>query len=584
MGISMTLFDVLALLGGLAMFLYGMTVMSNALEKRAGSRLKGILEKLTKNTFSGFLLGLGITAVIQSSSATTVMVVGFVNSGVMTLKQSIGVIMGANLGTSATSWILSLSGIDGESTLVRLLKPDSFVPILAFIGVLMLMFSKKSKIKDTAPILLGFAVLMYGMEFMSDAVAPLKDSEAFKNILVLFANPILGVIVGTVFTAIIQSSSASVGVLQALTLSCLVPYSTVVPIVMGQNIGTCVSAMISSIGTSKNARRAAVVHLSFNVIATLILLPAFYILNYFIGFDFLTKNASPVGVAVVHTVFKIAALAILMPASNLLLKLAHFVVRDGKSEDTLKIPDDRLFTTPAIALSSGYDSAITMGRLAHETVEKSFELIDAYTEDAADKIIKNEDIVDKYEDGLGSYFVKLSRQDLAAEDANEVSMLLHLIGDFERISDHAKNVCESCTEMNEKKLSFSNEAIKELTVLRSAVKEAVNLAFKAFETRDSEMAMLVEPIEQVVDRLKKKIRSRHIERLQNGECTIELGFILSDLLGNFERVADHASNIAVSVIELKQNNFDSHAYLNEVKHSSEKFDSLYQAYKKKYAI
>lgn len=578
------IFGVIAFLGGLAMFLYGMDIMGNALEKSAGNSLKNILAKLTKNTFSGFLLGLGVTAVIQSSSATTVMVVGFVNSGVMTLKQSIGVIMGANVGTSITAWILSLSGIEGEALWLKLLNPDSFSPVLAFIGIVILMFSKKQKLRNIAPIFLGFAVLMYGMDFMSTAVSPLSENEAFKNVLLLFSNPILGVIAGAVMTAIIQSSSASVGILQALAGEGLVKNGAVIPIIMGQNIGTCVTAMISSAGTSKNARRAAYVHLSFNVLATLIVLPIYSLLDYFIGFAFADANATELSIAIFHTLFNILAVSILMPLSGVLEKLAHIIVRDGKKDGELNIPDVRLFTTPPVAVDACAMSIKTMGALSVDLVKRSIMLIDKYDENEAETVAKGEDDVDKYEDALGSYLVKLSGLDLNDADAAETSTMLHVIGDFERISDHAKGISESCKELYEKKLAFSKQATVELDVLKNAVNEAVEMAFKAYETGDAALASRVEPVEQVVDKLKEAIRSRHIERLKNGECTIELGFVLTDLLTNLGRIADHASNIAVSVIDIKNKSFDSHAYLNEVKHDSESFNKLYKEYEAKYSI
>ncbi|MBQ7822130.1 MAG: Na/Pi cotransporter family protein [Clostridia bacterium] len=580
----MTIFNVFALLGGLAMFLYGMNIMGNALEKSAGSRLKDILATLTKNTLSGFLLGLVVTAVIQSSSATTVMVVGFVNSGVMTLKQSIGVIMGANVGTSVTAWILSLAGIDGDAWYIQLLKPDSFTPIFAFVGIILFMFCKRQKLRDIAPIFLGFAILMYGMDFMSGAVAPLSESESFRNVLLLFTNPLLGVLAGAVMTAIIQSSSASVGILQALSLTGAINYGAVIPIVMGQNIGTCVTALISSTGTSKNARRAAVVHLSFNVISTIIILPIFSILNAIFDFEFVKLAATPLGIAIFHSAFNVIAVMILMPMSALLEKVAHLVVRDGKNDGELNIPDIRLLATPPVAVGACRSSARTMSTLSAELVERAFKLLDKYDEKEVAVISQGEDDVDKYEDALGSYLVKLSGEDLSPEDAAETSTMLHVIGDFERISDHAKNIADSCVELHEKKLAFSAEAMKEISVLKGAVAEAMEMAVKAYETGDITTASLVEPIEQVVDKLKDSIRARHIERLKAGDCTIELGFVLTDLLTNFERIADHSSNIAVSVIDIKNKNFDSHAYLNRVKHSSDEFNSLYAAYEAKYRI
>ncbi len=578
------LFGVLELIGGLAIFLYGMDLMANALEKSAGNRLKNILATLTKNTFSGFMLGLIVTIVIQSSSATTVMVVGFVNSGLMTLNQSIGVIMGANVGTAVTAWILSLTGIQGESLFLKLLKPDSFVPVLAFIGIMMLMFSKRQKIRDISHIFLGFAVLMYGMDFMSGAVKPLAENEAFRSVFLLFSNPILGILVGTVLTAIIQSSSASVGILQALSLTGAVTYGSAIPIVMGQNIGTCVTAMISSAGASKNARRAACIHLLFNVLAVVIILPIFYLIDYFVDFPFVDMATNPLGIAVVHTVFKIFAVALLMPATGLLEKLSHRIIRDGKKDNRLNVPDDRLLTTPSVAVGACSSSVKTMGALSAELVERAFELLDKYDEREVELISSGEDDVDKYEDALGSYLVKLSGLDLTPEDAADTSTMLHVIGDFERISDHAKNIAKSCVELHEKKLSFSSEAMKEITVIKNAVSEAMRMAYKAYNEGDVKTAALVEPIEQVVDKLKANIRSRHIDRLKLGECTIELGFVLTDLLTNFERIADHSSNIAVSVIDIKNRSFDSHAYLNEVKHSSDEFNSLFASYEQKYRI
>lgn len=577
---------VLMMLGGLAMFLYGMDIMGKGLEKSAGNRLKLILAKATKNTFSGFMLGLIVTIVIQSSSATTVMVVGFVNSGVMTLQQSIGVIIGANVGTSVTAWILATQMIQGGGSLwwLELFKPSTFTPILAFIGIILLMFAKKPKMRDIAPILLGFAILMYGMDFMSSSVSALKDSAWFADLFLLFKNPILGVLVGTVLTAVIQSSSASVGILQALTNTGMVTFASAIPIVVGQNIGTCVTAMISSTGTSKNARRAACIHLMFNLIASVIILPIFYLINAFVGFEFMGMATNPLTIAVIHTVFKIFAVAILMPASNLLEKLSHKLIRDGAKGEGLSLPDELLFTTPAVAVGACSNSIKTMGALSCELVKRSTALIDKFDELEADAVSKGEDDVDKYEDALGSYLVKLSGLDLTVEDAAETSTMLHVIGDFERISDHAKGISESCKELYEKKLKFSEQAKQELDVLKRAVNEAAELAFKSYETGDAAMAALVEPIEQVVDKLKENIRNRHIERLKNGECTIELGFVLTDLLTNLGRIADHSSNIAVSVIDIKNRSFDSHAYLNGVKHDSERFIELYREYEAKYSI
>ena len=503
----MSIFNVLALFGGLAMFLYGMNLMGEALEKRAGNRLKAILAKLTSNQFKGFLLGLGVTAIIQSSSATTVMVVGFVNSGVMNLRQAIGVIMGANLGTSVTSWILSTAGIQGDNLILTLLKPSSFTPVLAFIGIVMYMFMKSPKKKDTGLIFLGFAILMFGMEAMSGAVEPLAQSEQFGRIMLLFSNPILGVLVGTVVTAIIQSSSASVGILQALTLTGSVPYMTAIPIIMGQNIGTCVSAMISSIGATKNARRAAYVHLYFNVIATLILLPLFYIVCMFIPNEIMNTlpNASPFGIAVAHTGFKILALCLLMPFTKQLEKLANLTVRDSKDTEELQILDDRLLTTPPVAIERCRSVACTMAKLSCDILLDSFDLLDNYNEKKAMEIREGEKKVDMYEDKLGTYLVKLSSKSLSEQDSHEISKLLHIIGDFERISDHAVNILKSAEEVADKKIVFSPQAQKEFAVIKGAVSEIVNLALESFVNNDIDKAKTVEPLEQVVDS-----RSRHL--------------------------------------------------------------------------
>ncbi|MEE1356368.1 MAG: Na/Pi cotransporter family protein [Clostridia bacterium] len=580
----MGIFEILSLMGGLALFLFGMNMMGQALEKRAGNKLKTILGNMTSNTFKGFLLGLGVTAIIQSSSATTVMVVGFVNSGLMTLRQSIGVIMGANLGTSVTSWILSLSGIDGDVLWIQLLKPSSFTPILAFIGIIFYMFQKNPKRRDTGLILLGFAVLMFGMEAMSDSVAGLKDNPEFTRILTLFSNPVLGVIVGTAVTAIIQSSSASVGILQALTTTGSITYNTAVPIIMGQNIGTCVSAMISSIGASKNARRASVVHLSFNIIATLILLPLYYILVAILQPAIINVAATPFGIAVVHTVFKIFALAILMPCSGLLEKLACKIVKDtGKGE--VQLLDERLLATPTVAVERCKTVAKTMAELSVTSLKKSLTLIENYNEKDAEKIRIDENDVDMYEDKLGSYLVKISSKELSGSDSTEVSKLLHIIGDFERISDHALNIVGSSEEISDKALSFSGQAKSELSVMTKAVDEILDLSLRAFCDEDLDAAVKVEPLEQVVDHLRDELKKKHISRLQKNECTIEMGFVLSDILTSLERISDHCSNIAGCLIEMSHENLDIHGYLRNVKGGDDKeFKDFYEYYKVKYSI
>ena len=575
------------MIGGLALFLFGMSIMSSSLEKRAGNRLKSILGNMTGSLFKGLLLGLGVTVVIQSSSATTVMVVGFVNSGVMTLEQSVGVIMGANLGASVTSWLLSTSGISGDSVVMQLLKPSSFTPVLALIGIVLFMFTKNQKKKDTGMILLGFAVLMFGMETMSGAVSGLSEMEGFTKVLVAFQNPVLGVLVGLIFTAMIQSSGASVGILQALTLTGKISYLTAVPIIMGQNIGTCVTAMISCIGTGKNARRAAVIHLSFNLIATLILLPAWYLLISLTDFaSLLPAAATPLGIAIVHTAFKLIALAILIPFNKKLVALSKVLVRDGKNEEDAVLLDDRLLGTPSAAILRCKAVLTDMGELAVNSMKMAFRQLDAYDEKDAAEIRGEEEQVDKFEDALGTYLVKLSAQPrLSESDSAEITKMLHLLGDFERISDHAVNILESAEEVHEKKLSFSDDAKHELSVLISAVSEILDLALSSFEDTDLKSAVMVEPLEQVVDDLRDMLKKQHIARLQKGECTIELGFVLTDLLTNLERISDHCSNIAGCMLEMEHDNMDIHEYLRRIKQGDiAEFNGLYETFTKKYAL
>ncbi|MBQ8911481.1 MAG: Na/Pi cotransporter family protein [Clostridia bacterium] len=583
--------DVFTLIGGLALFLYGMNVMSAALEKSAGNKLKSILASMTSNTFKGFLLGLGVTALIQSSSATTVMVVGFVNSGIMTLKQAVGVIMGANLGTSVTSWLLSLSSLGGKgaegtvSGILDLLSTDTLVPRIAFLAVILIVFQKNARRKDLGMILMGFAVLMFGMEMMSGSVSGLKDNEQFKNALVLFSNPFLGVLVGTVFTAVIQSSSASVGILQALTATGVIPLNTAVPIIMGQNIGTCVSAMISSIGASKNAKRAAVIHLSFNVIATLIILPLYYLAVWLIKplGEFVADPTNPLGIAVAHTVFKIFALALLMPFSGLLVKISNFVVRDGKNKGEVQLLDERLIATPAVAIARSKDVTVIMAENAVNSVKTAVGLLSSFNSKVADGIREDENKVDSYEDKLGSYLVKVSYEPMTEKDSNEVSKLLHLIGDFERISDHAVSIAVSAEEISDKKLAFSPEAQKELELLSDAVCEILDLTLESFRTGDLTLAAKVEPLEQVIDRLRDFMKKQHVERLGKQECTIELGFVFSDLITCLERISDHCSNIAGCILEMSHENMDIHEYLNKVKSGDAKeFNEYFEYYSTKY--
>ena len=580
----MDFFDVLTLLGGLSLFLFGMNLMGNSLEKCAGSSLKVLLSKLTSRKILGFLTGLGVTAVIQSSSATTVMVVGFVNSGLLSLRQAIGVIMGANVGTTVTAWILSLTGLDGESFFIRLLEPTSFSPVLALIGVGLTMMAKSERKKDVGMILLGFAVLMFGMDTMSGAVAGLQDVPEFQSIFLMFTNPVLGVLAGAILTAIIQSSSASVGILQALSATGQVTYGAAIPIIMGQNIGTCVTAMISSVGANKNAKRAAVVHLLFNIIGTCVWLSVFYLINAVVHFDFVGNSIDQLGIAVVHTTFNVLCTALLFPFSGLLEKLACRLVRDDKVPEQIQILDERLLSTPPVAIGRCQEVAETMARISMDALRTGCRLIEHYDAKEAQAVRETEKEADQYEDMLGTYLVKLGRENLSERDNRQVSKLLHIIGDFERISDHAVNVVESAEEMRSKGLHFSPQAKQELNVLTSAVGEIMDLSLDAFLKDDPDLAVKVEPLEQVVDPLKEQLRNRHILRLQRGECTIELGFVWSDLLTDLERVADHCSNIAGCVIEMSHGSLDVHEYLDYIKGGSIAFQRAYNAYARKYAL
>mgnify|MGYP004505428399 FL=1 len=580
----MTIYDGLTLIGGLCLFLFGMNIMGEALEKCAGSRLKTILGKITGNKLTGFLLGLGVTAVIQSSSATTVMVVGFVNSGLMTLKQAINVIMGANVGTTVTAWLLSLSGISGDSFLVTMLKPTSFTPILALIGIVCYMFSKSPKKKDVGMILLGFATLMTGMETMSGAVSGLRDVPEFRNILLMFSNPVLGVFAGALLTAVIQSSSASVGILQALSTTGQITYLTAVPIIMGQNIGTCVTAMLSSVGTNKNARRTAVVHLLFNIIGTVVWLTVFCAVKSLVVLPILDESANQMGIAVIHSAFNILCTALLLPMSGVLEKLAYLVVREDNTTDDVEELDERLMAAPAVAIAQCRRIVDQMASLADRALKDSMEMLENYSGKTAETIRAAEDKTDRYEDTLGDYLVKLSSHSLSDSDRLETAELLHLIGDYERIADHAVNILGSAEEMREKGISFSPAAQKELKIMCSAVSEILDLSLKAYETNDVKLAKQVEPLEEVVDTLKEQLRMRHILRLQNGTCTIELGFVWADLLNSLERVADHCSNIAGRVIENANHTIELHAYMENVKLGDRKFAQMYSDYAKKYAL
>ena len=562
--------NILNMIAGLALFLYGMNLMGKALEKRAGKKLKQLLSKLAANPFKGFMLGTVVTAIIQSSCATTVTVVGFVNSGLMTLSQSVGIIIGANVGTAVTSWILSLTGLTGSAWYITIFKPTTFTPVIALIGIIIYMFSRKEKKKDTASILLGFSVLMFGMQTMSDSVAPLADVEEFSKILTMFSNPFLGLLMGVAFTAVIQSSSASVGILQALSMTGAIPYSSVVPLLMGFNIGTCVTAIISSSGATVDAKRASMIHLVYNIICAVILLPLFYLLNSMFAFSFFSGYANTFGVAITHTIFKLISAFMMLPFSSRLEKLSRIIVRSSKSDGEKIILDERLFVTPTVAIEKARSVTNTMSDIVSVALVNAISIVGNYNEQMAEIVAANEDRADKYEDALGTYLVKLGEQQLTTDDSHEQSKLLHMIGDFERISDHAANIAESAHELNEKKISFSSEAEEELKVMMDAVSEAFRLSLNAFKYNDMQSAYQVEPLEQVVDILQKQIRARHIERLTKGACSIEQGFILTDILGNLERISDHCSNIAGCVIEIEQNSLDVHSFLNELKSGHDK--------------
>ena len=580
----MDIFDVLTLIGGLCLFLFGMNVMGDALERAAGNSLRSILGRLTNNRMMGFLTGLAVTAVIQSSSATTVMVVGFVNSGLMTLKQAISVIMGANVGTTVTAWLLSLSGIDGDTLFIQLLKPMSFTPILALIGVIFQMFGKTSRRKDVGAILLGFATLMFGMDIMSGSVSGLKEVPAFQQMFIMFKNPVLGVLAGAILTAIIQSSSASVGILQALAATGQVSYGAAIPIIMGQNIGTCVTALLSSIGTTKNAKRAALVHLSFNIIGTIVWLIVFSVVKAIFAPVLLDQPATLMGIAVAHSCFNVACTALLLPMGGLLEKLAILLVPDAKTPETVSELDERLLNTPAIALERCHAITGEMAVCAVDCLKNAIRSLEEYSPALAQEIREGEDKSDHYEDILGSYLVKLSSLKIGDTASQEAAMLLKLIGDFERISDHSVNILESAEEMREKELTFSPAAKKELSVLTAAVSEILDLSLLAFQTGDPEVIHSVEPLEQVIDRLKEILRTNHILRLQQGECTVTVGFVWADLLTNLERTSDHCSNIAGCLIDMQSQDMNTHAHLRALKTSGERFMEKLESYSNKYAI
>lgn len=585
----MDFFNVLTMIGGLALFLFGMNLMGDGLSKVSGGKLERILEKLTSNPIKAVLLGAGVTAVIQSSSATTVMVVGFVNSGIMKLSQAVGVIMGANIGTTITSWILSLSGIESENFFIQLLKPTSFSPVLAVIGVILIMFSKKEKKNDIGTVLIGFAILMFGMESMSGAVAPLADVPEFTNILTMFSNPFLGMLAGAVLTAVIQSSSASVGILQVLCKTGSLKYSTALPVIMGQNIGTCVTALISSVGATKNAKRAALIHLYFNIIGTTLFMVVFYVINAINPFAFLEESAGAAGIAVIHSLFNVCATVVLLPFSRVIEKLAIITIKNDSPQsdvsDEFKTLDMRFIDKPGLAMEQCENVSKQMALLCKKALLSSINMIWNYNEDMVIKINAMENKVDRYEDELGSYMVKLSSKNLSEKESKLLTELLHCIGDFERISDHAINICEASKEMHDKNISFSKEAREEFITFSKAIEEILTMAIDVFLNDDIELAKSVEPLEEVVDKLNVEIKKRHIKRLTEGKCTIEMGFVLADLSTNFERVADHCSNIAVCLIQSRNDGFEAHEYLDTLdKGENTKFRELYTEYKEKYRL
>ena len=586
----MDIFSILGLIGGLALFLYGMELMGDSLKKLAGGKLESILAKLTSNRFKGFLLGFIVTAIIQSSSATTVMLVGFVNSGIMKLGQTISIIMGANIGTTVTAWLLSTADIgEGASTIMKLFKPTSFTPILAGIGLLMTMLSNKDKNKNTGSMLIGFAILMFGMDAMSGAVEGLKDNQAFTNILTVFSNnPIMGIIVGTIFTAIIQSSSASVGVLQALSITCFIPYSTAIPVILGQNIGTTITPIISSISGNTESRRVAISCLYIKMIGVIVVCGIFYLLNYYIGFDFMAQRATAFNIAIVHTLFNIVSTVILLPFCSWIEKLAVKTIRSKEKEhqtDIFDTLDERFLTVPAFAVEKCKNLVGNMVMLSIEAFNEAIKLIVSFNSDKFSEIEEIEGAVDKYEDKTSTYLVKIATNQVSAQESKVVTELLHCIGDIERISDHALSIAKAGREIDDKNLQFSSKAKEDISIITAAVTEILDMTSNAFIKNDIELAKRVEPLEQVVDRLKRKIKNGHISRLRQGDCTMELGFILSDLLTNLERISDHCSNIAACIIEMSHDSLETHEYLNNLKAGGvEEFSKMYEEYKAKYYI
>jgi len=583
----MDIFTILSLIGGLVMFLYGMDLMGDSLKKLAGGKLESILSRLTATKWKGFLLGLIVTAVIQSSSATTVMLVGFVNSGIMKLGQTISIIMGANIGTTVTSWLLSTADIKGTAVLIKLFKPESFTPILAAIGLIMGMTAKDDRRRNTSTILIGFAILMFGMDMMSSSVEGLRDNETFTNLLTMFSNPVMGILVGTLFTAVIQSSSASVGVLQALSLSCIIPYSTAIPVILGQNIGTTITPIISAISGNTESKRVAFTCLYIKMIGVVIVVGVFYLLNSFIGFEFMNYRAGAFDIAVIHTLFNIVSTVILLPFSHLFEKLAVLTVKNKKEErelDAFAALDERFLDMPSFAVEKCKELVFEMANIAVDSFRKATLLLDNFDNDTFKEVEALESSIDKYEDKTSTYLVKIAANRMSSKDSKVVTELLHCIGDIERISDHALNIAEAAKEISDKGITFSEKATADIKIITAAVDEILDLAITAFVNENLEKAKYVEPLEQVIDRLKRVIKNGHISRLRQGDCTMELGFILSDLLTNYERISDHCSNIAVCFIEIAHDSFETHEYLNQVKTGGEDFNQMYDVYKQKYYI
>ncbi len=582
------IFNIISLLGGLALFLFGMDTMGKALERKAGGSLQTILAKMSSNVFKGFLLGLAVTAVIQSSSATSVMVVGFVNSGIMTLRQAVGVIMGSNIGTTVTSWILSLSGLEGNSFIVKLFKPSTLAPLIGIIGIALFMFTKSEKRKDIGTICLGFLILMTGMELMGDSMEFLENEPWFAQLMISFSNPIIGILFGALLTALIQSSSASIGILQSLCLTGVVTYGAAIPIILGQNIGTCITAIMGSIGATRNARRTAMVHLLFNVVGVLIFSIGFYGLGVFINWTFLNETANALSIAVIHTIFNIGATMILMPLNGLLVKLAYLFIPAEPIHQTPVLLDERLLATPAVAVQRAHEIASRMGRDAAEAMRLAMELTVEFDTAKMEQVISLEDATDRYEDALGTYLVKLSEKNLSVADNRTLNTVLYTVADLERIGDHAVAVAKAALEIQEKNIQFSTHAKSELEVLKKAVRDVVDRTIAAYEKLDVQLALHIEPREQVVDTLVREIKSRHVRRLRDGLCTVEYGFVLEDLLTAYERMADHCSNIAVEILQVAEGKLEAHEYLNALKggelQESAAFAEQFARYKAQYAF